>query len=220
MRLIVVNAKGGQATGIPLAAWLHGLKPRWSPLVACISEADGPKAHQDKIRTALAARIPKATYHQGSETHGAREVAVLVWGRIKVVGWKSYQLTEGSGWSGAGQDRWATVVRTRYRRRRIAFVSTHASTDDPPDIQPELRRIVNGLRAGGYRVVVGGDLNEVDHPGSSWRKWAGRFKLDPYSTRVMWALVGNRLHVGAVEALHVTPDISDHPTALSVRVRP
>lgn len=218
MRVVVVNAKGGQADGTALAWWLHRLKPRWKPLVALISEIDAPEAVQDRVVVALRSRLRRARLYQGSETHGAREVAVLIWGRVKVLSAKSYQLTDGHGWDGAEQDRWATVVRCKYRRRRVAFISTHASTTEPESIQPALHRIVTGLRAGGYAIVLGGDLNQRYSRSSTWLKWASAHRFMSATTLVMWALTkGVTRH--DVAALPLTDAISDHDTALSVTVK-
>lgn len=219
MRVVVVNAKGGQALGLALARWLRRRKPLGRPLVALISECDGPNGANDRIANALTARMRHARLYRGSKDHGAREVAVMILGRaIKVHTWESIQLTEGSGWSGGGQDRWATVVRATYRRHKIAPVALHASTTQPATIQPKLQEILDGLRADGYKPILGGDLNEWAGPKSVFRPWARRNHLAAFSTRVMWALIDPAFHAVS-KALPLRSDISDHPTALSVRVR-
>jgi hypothetical protein len=108
MRVVVVNAKGGQALGPPLASWLRRRKPLHAPFVALISECDGPNGASDRIATSLTARMPRAQLYRGTKDHGAREVAVLTYGRaLKVHEWQSVQLTQGHGWEGGKQDRWA-----------------------------------------------------------------------------------------------------------------
>jgi hypothetical protein len=131
VRVIVVNAKGGQAEGPPLARWLRRRKPLSQPLVALISECDGPKGDHGRIADALTAAMPKAQLYRGTKDHGAREVAVLVLGAsVKVHAWDSVQLTQGHGWSGGGQDRWAMVVRATFRGSQ-GRVRLHSRLDDP-----------------------------------------------------------------------------------------
>lgn len=218
-RVVVVNAKGGQAQGPPLAKRLRRLKPKVTPLVALISEADGPKGHQDRIRLALKKAMPRAEFYQGSATHGAREVAVLVYGRGKTLGFDSVKLSPGHGWAGDEQDRWAAVVRRVYRGHKLAFVSLHAPTDTPAAIQPKLTELVRDLHSRGYAVVLGGDLNRVDGPDSVWRRFAHSHGLTAHASRVMWAMADTRAKMRRSRALPLTRNISDHPTALSVSLR-
>jgi hypothetical protein len=220
--VVAVNAKGGQAEGGPLARWVRRVKSIFRPLVVLISEADGPNGpQQNRIAEALTARMPRAELYRGTKDHGAREVAVLVLGRrLHVHGWESTQLTQGHGWTGGGQDRWAMVVRATFKGRKVAFVSTHASTTQPDTIAPELAKIVATLRGQGYVVAgLGGDLNQADGRRSSWRKFAHRAGFTAHATRVMWVMVDHALEVASTKVLPLSAAISDHPAALRVRVR-
>ena len=74
---VAVNAKGGQAEGGPLAAWLHDLKRPGVPLVPLLSEMDGPRGNP-RIYYALTDTGIRVYGHRRGETHGEREVAVGV----------------------------------------------------------------------------------------------------------------------------------------------
>lgn len=222
VRVIVVNAKGGQAAGPPLARWLRHRKPRHAPLVALVSEIDGPAdSRANRIVDAITRETPKARIYRGDTDHGAREVAVIIYGRrLHVEGHETHRLNPGHGWNGATQDRWATVVRCLLDgRHKVAFVSTHAPTKRQGRVFPPLAQIVDQLHVDGYQVVVGGDMNVTDGRLSRVRRWATSLNLVAYASRVMWVLGTDGLELGNPRALPLRADISDHPTAVSARIR-
>lgn len=222
MRVVVVNAKGGQALGPPLARWLKHRKPRRTPLVALVSEADGPNHASDRIVDAVSVGVPKTRIFHGTQDHGAREVAVMTrGGRYRVTAHETRQLTKGHGWNGATQDRWATIVSgVLDRKHLVAFVSVHAPTRRQSRILKPLAAILEELTADGYQVVIGGDMNRTDGPLSPVRRWAKKHGLNAYATHVMWVFTTPGLDVTHAKAMPLDAAISDHPTAISIRITP
>lgn len=240
LRVIAVNCEGGQQTGDALASLLKSRKPRFSPLVALLCEADGPAGAHDRLQRRLEAHGVRVFRNANGATHGEREVAVAVLGRrFKPGRFRVVNLTPNTNdphdkrhpfeWFGDGMDRWVAVLEGTCGRKSHLFLSLHAPTHTRDRGQwatnaqatnwKAARAKLAGLLAASAADVktAGGDLNdEAAAPAPSGsRAWGERRGLKSWAISGVGALLTSG-RVKASRAIPISRAVSDHRTAVEI----
>lgn len=248
MRNIAVNAEGGRQDGSGLATLLKAEKQPLSPIIATISELDGP--NQDRHGKPAHDRVVNTLKDKGFDvywaglngtTHGQREVGFAVLGAIKNPVFKVVQVTPNSNadhsqWEGDGMDRHVATLTFERFGKKYGFMSVHAPTNtrtrlgEWTDTQQArdwkkgraevIEPILARWKATGRIIEIGGDLNdEADAPGpSGTAAWLGRHGLHTYARSGVGVIASDAKPLGQ-KAIDLTgKHVSDHRTAVELDV--